>query len=90
MTKEELRKEATTTVEWESTPMIDRPTFINGYITSAEPREKHIEELEVQIERMKCGGNCENRYEQKECTDCHNYSKWKFKQAEQFYEEIAE
>ena len=46
MNKEELRKEATTTVEWECTPMIDRPTFINGYITGAEPREKRIAELE--------------------------------------------
>ena len=46
MTKEELRKEATTTVEWECTPMIERPIFINGYITSAEPREKRIAELE--------------------------------------------
>lgn len=53
MTKEELRKEATTTVEWECTPMIGRPIFINGYITSAEPREKRIAELEAQIERNK-------------------------------------
>lgn len=49
MTKEELRKEATTTVEWECTPMIDRPTFINGYITGAEPRENRIEELERKL-----------------------------------------
>jgi len=46
MTKEELRKEATATIGWECTPMIDRPTFINGYITGAESREKHIAELE--------------------------------------------
>lgn len=44
--REELRKEATTTVQWECTPMVDRPTFINGYITGAEPREKHIADLE--------------------------------------------
>ena len=50
MTKEELRKEATTTVEWECTPMIARPTFINGYITSAEPREKRIEKLKAQYD----------------------------------------
>lgn len=37
MTKEELRKEATFTVEWESTTMIDRPLFVHGYITGAEP-----------------------------------------------------
>lgn len=53
MTKEELRKEATTTVEWECTPMIDRPIFINGYITSAEPREKRIAELEKENAELK-------------------------------------
>ena len=46
MTREELRKEATMTVEWECTPMIDRPLFIHAYITGAEPREKRIAELE--------------------------------------------
>ena len=46
MTKEELRKEATMTVEWECTPMIDRPLFVHAYITGAEPREKRIVELE--------------------------------------------
>ena len=51
MTKEELRKEATMTVEWECTPMIDRPLFVHAYITGAEPREKRIAELEAQIEQ---------------------------------------
>ena len=60
MTKEELRKEATITVEWECTPMIDRPLFVHAYITGAEPREKRITELETQIEAMKCCGNCKN------------------------------
>lgn len=46
MTEEELRKEATSTVEWENTPMIDRPLFVHAYITSAKPREKQIEQLE--------------------------------------------
>ena len=48
-TKDELRKEATLTVEWESTPMIDRPLFVQAYIIGAEPREKRIAELEAQI-----------------------------------------
>lgn len=61
-----------------------------GYLAGAEPREKRIAELEQQIEKMKCCGNCENRYGQEKCEDCHNYSKWNFKQAEQFYEEIVE
>lgn len=52
LTTEELRKEATETVEWEYTPMIDRPTFINGYITGAEPREKRITELEKENDRL--------------------------------------
>lgn len=52
MTKEELRKEATFTVEWESTPMIDRPLFVHGYITGAEPREKRIDELEIENKRI--------------------------------------
>lgn len=51
MTREELRKEATMTVEWECTPMIDRPLFVHAYITGAEPREKRIAELEAQIEQ---------------------------------------
>ena len=29
-----------------------------AYLASAEPREKRIEELEAQIEKMKCCGNC--------------------------------
>lgn len=58
MTKEELRKEATFTIEWESTPMIDRPLFVHAYITGALPREKRIAELKAQIEKMKCCGNC--------------------------------
>lgn len=53
-------------------------------------KDKSIAELEAQIEKMKCCGNCENRYGQEKCADCHNYNKWKFKQAEQFYEEIAD
>lgn len=32
----------------------------NAYIAGAEPREKRIAELEVQIEEMKCCGNCDH------------------------------
>ena len=52
MTKEEVIKEATTTVQWECTPMIDRPIFINGYIAGSEPREKRIKELEDENQRL--------------------------------------
>ncbi len=52
MTEEELRKKATSTVEWESTPMIDRPLFVHAYITGAKPREKQIEEQKVKIAEL--------------------------------------
>ena len=32
--------------------------YKRGYLASAEPREKRIAELEAQIEKMKCCGNC--------------------------------
>ena len=81
MTEEELRKEATYTVEWESTPMIDRPLFVHGYITGAEPREKRIEELEKQIEKMKSCENCAWWYKlpngQRDCAEtCENLDNW--------------
>ena len=53
MTREELRKEATMTVEWECTPMIDRPLFVHAYITGAEPKEKRIAELEKENAELK-------------------------------------
>ena len=53
MTRKELRKEATMTVEWECTLMVDRPLFVHAYITGAEPREKRIAELEKEIAELK-------------------------------------
>lgn len=60
MTEEELRKESTYTVQWKCTPMLDKPTFINGYITGAMPREERIANLEkvnalllAQIDKLK-------------------------------------
>ena len=52
MTREELRKEATMTVEWECTPMIDRPTFVNGYVTGSKSREQRIADLETQLDQL--------------------------------------
>lgn len=85
MTKEELRKEATYTVEWESTPMIDRPLFVHGYITGAESREGKIKELEQQIEKMKRYLDCEycEHYTQRSgCKNCNEEIKsdWKLKE----------
>ena len=62
MTKEELEKEAEekySEVDREFIACQDEGEVFNiGYILGAEPREKRIEELEAQIERMKCCGNC--------------------------------
>ena len=74
MTREELRKEATMTVEWECTPMIDRPLFVHAYITGAEPREKRIAELEKEIAELDCQKN-----RNKACYSCANATERCFK-----------
>ena len=76
MTKEELRKEATFTVEWESTTMIDRPLFVHGYITGAEPREKRIAELEKENAELKTevGSSIDCEKAQKNGELCLGYS----------------
>lgn len=74
MTREELRKEATMTVEWECTPMIDRPLFVHAYITGAEPREKRIAELEKEIAELDCQKN-----RNKACYSCANVTERCFK-----------
>lgn len=53
MNKEELRKEATFTIEWECTPILERPTFVSGYITGALPREERIAELKKENAELK-------------------------------------
>ena len=67
---------------------------LKAYISSAEPREKRIAELEVQIEKMKCCENCGWYYlqqhwrESKEinesrmfhCGTCGNKRNWKLKE----------
>lgn len=67
MTKEELKKEAE---ENSFRYTLDKPWaceverkqimahFEKAYLAGAEPREKRIEELEAQIEKMECCGNC--------------------------------
>jgi len=54
--------------------------YSNGYMASAEPREKRIAELEAQIEKMKCCYNCKHsRTEYEHCkTDKHE--KWEIKE----------
>jgi len=73
MTKEELKKEVEEEAKENSFRYtLDKPWaceverkqimahFFKGYIAGAEPREKRIEELEQQIEKMKCCYNCSN------------------------------
>lgn len=52
MNEEELRKEATSTVEWESTPMINRPLFVHAYIAGAKPREEQIEKMKSLLKEI--------------------------------------
>lgn len=52
MTEEELRKEATSTVEWECTPILDRPLFVHAYITGAKSREKQIEKMKSLLKEI--------------------------------------
>ena len=103
MTKEELKQEAEEYAEgmamyYESAhgsiPSQFEKYLRNAYISSAEPREKRIAELETQIEKMKCCENCGWYYlqqhwrESKEinesrmfhCGTCGNKKNWKLKE----------
>lgn len=57
-----MKKETTTTVECKCTPMIDRPTFIDGYVTSDKSIENQLTKaiellndvlLMAKVERLK-------------------------------------
>ena len=83
MTREELRKEATETIEWRCTLMIDRPLFVHAYITGAEPREKRIAELEKENAELQEKLNirsCQNcKRSNKSCPSdgsCVHHNKW--------------
>lgn len=61
MTKDELKKEATEyALEWGDKTDGTYACCRDGYLAGAEPREKRIAELEAQIEKMKCCGNCKH------------------------------
>ena len=53
MTEEELRKQATSTVEWENTPLLDRPQFVHAYIVGVKSAEIRIEKLEKENAKLK-------------------------------------
>ncbi len=75
-----------------------KPKYIRikeAYLAGAEPREKRIAELEAQIEKMKCCGNCKNDGDYKEpyrygtgwCNICKrhkiakgSFDKWEIKE----------
>ena len=87
MTKEELENEATEYAQkLGAKDFIAKPKEIVayfGYLAGAEPREKRIEELEAQIDKMKCCFNCANdTLEPPEvigngiCEHCKNHDKW--------------
>ena len=84
MTKEELEKEAREYLADHSEySVVFGETFVavdtlTAMIDFAEPREKRIAELEAQIVKMKCCGNC---IYQGECDlsgyeECKNFDKW--------------
>lgn len=53
--------------------------YSNGYLASAEPREKRISELEAQINKMRNCCNCKycDSFENpKYCDDCKKLNKW--------------
>ena len=83
MTKEELKHEAEEWLnKWElcnkcqnkvdciSNFSYCKKVVLQSYLASAEPREKRIEELEAQIEKMKCCGNCKH-FDFNEPNYCH-------------------
>ena len=101
MIKEELEKEAEEYRKEKLKEQKDKFVFElpevyvadikQAYLAGAESREKRIAELEAQIEKMKCGGNCKHEYwintggcyDQKcrftglDCTNCKD--KWEIK-----------
>jgi len=63
MTREELVKEADKyALEWGDKTDGTYACCRDGYLAGAEPREKRIEELEAQIEKMKCCENCAKEF----------------------------
>ena len=81
MTKEELKKEAEdyarNTYEmcsYSGLPYAsDRRAREQAFIAGAESREKRIAELEAQIEKMKCCGNCRWEEPSSFCDNCKRF-----------------
>lgn len=88
MTKEKLETEAIAKYKTGSYPQLhpDHYAFIHGYLAGAEPREKRIEELQQQIEKMKRCNMCKYGTRLGYCKIrqnngvCENYDKWEIKE----------
>ena len=52
---------------------------VQAYLASAKPREKHIAELEAQIEKMKCCQNCKHSRTVYEHCRTNKREKWEIK-----------
>ena len=69
MSKEELKDKLISEAQagWNKLNIIKRVSgsefsYYDGYIDCGIIKEKQISELEAQIEKMKCGGNCKHLY----------------------------
>ena len=86
MNIEELKKEAEEFTDSKKSFWRQGRTCIDSvkqaYLAGAEPREKRIAELEAQIEKMKCCGNCDwsNYLPNGNCLDCDGKKNWKLKE----------
>ena len=83
MTKEELEKKATAyALKWGDKTDGTYACCRDGYLASAKPREKRIEDLESQIEKMKCCPNCDFIFRDGNCyydKECKNKDHWKLR-----------
>jgi hypothetical protein len=55
-------------------------SYVMGALDFAEPREKRIEELEAQIEKMKCCFNCKHSRTEYEHCRTDKSEKWEIKE----------
>lgn len=82
--RQNLEKEATEyALEWGDKTDGTYACCRDGYLAGAEPREKRIEELEQQIEAMKCCENCKHYSASCCCNlpfdDCFELSAWELR-----------